>query len=274
MRGLYSTLTIALTLAGTGCFAISDLSRFHEDQGCDVDLSLRDFTPHADDLFELRVVKVTADDFSAQPILGARAILDPMGAVNAHIVMFDAVPAGHTALEFYSDQSGDRMYSGPSDDHTWRIDNACVPASHTFVHRFDFADLMEPRPIGSDFVLHLRGMHADGNALEVRVISMPTGGPDSNLPPRTVGLYRKAAMTNADLDVTIAGILDEGARYQVTIWSDTTGDGFYDSPMNADPATRDESWLLPARLGADLTDWTFDHVADYNEIADNVVVLE
>lgn len=274
MRSPITTaFVIALAFTGTGCFAISDLGRFQEDEGCDMDLDLQGFTPHADDTLEVNAVRVIGADFSARPNLGARAILDPMGAVNAHIVMFDAVPAGHTALEFFSDENHDGMYTMPPTDHTWRIDNACAPPSHTFVHQFNFADLMDPIPIGNDFVLHLTGMNADGNALEVRVTFMPPPGVDSAPPPRTIGLYRKAAVTESDFTITIPGIVDDGASYEVTIWSDATGDGLYDSPMNSNPASRDESWIVPVQLGTGLTDMTFPHVEDYNEIEDNVVVL-
>jgi hypothetical protein len=261
---------MGLMLTTSGCFAISDLGRFQDDQGCDVFLDLQGFTPHGDDKFELRVVKVS--DTSPTPILSARAILDPMGGVNAQIVMLGAAPAGPTALEFYSDENNDGMYTDPPADHVWRIDDACVPAMHTFVHRFDFVNLVEPTPIGPDFNLRLTGMNTDGNALEVRVIAMPPTGVDNPPPARTVGLYRKAAVTEADFDIVIEGIIDEGASYQVTIWSDKTGDGFYDAP----PA--DESWIIQAQLGSALTISTerpmghvFSHVEDYNEINDNVV---
>ncbi len=266
MRAFVLAAMGLLTL-NSGCFAISDLSRFEPDEGCDVDLDLQGFTPHGEDLFELRVVKIV--EGSTTPFLSARAILDPMGGVNAHIVMQNAAPAGHAALEFYSDENNDDLYTDPPDDHVWRIDNACVPLSHVFVHRFDFVNLVEPTAIGEDFRLSLTGMNADGNALEVRVISVPPAGVDDPPPARTVGLYRKAAMTQVDLDVSIPGILDLGSSYQVTIWSDKTGDGVYDSPLLGPDA--DESWLIPAQLGSALTAASFAHVEDYNKIA-NVVV--
>ena len=256
---------VALAISASGCFAISDLSRFQIDQGCDVDLDLQGFTPHADDLFELRVVKVS--ETSTTPILSARAILDPMGALNARIVMKHAAAPGTTALDFYSDEDHSGGYTDPPADHVWRIDNACVPATHLFRHRFDFVNLMDPTPIGEDFVLHLTGMNTDGNALEVRVVSTPPESATDPLPPLTVGLYRKATMTEADLDVRIAGIIDAGEHYQVTIWSDKNGNGVYDAPPT------DESWIIPEQLGAGLVDATFAHVEDYNEIDPNVVLV-
>ncbi|NOY94362.1 MAG: hypothetical protein GXP55_24560 [Deltaproteobacteria bacterium] len=269
MRAFVLMAITLLSLTSSGCFAISDLGRFEPDEGCDVDLDLQGFTPHAEDLFELRVVKIV--EGSTTPFLSARAILDPMGAVNARIVMLDAAPAGHAALDFYSDENNDDLYTDPPDDHVWRIDDACVSPTRVFVHRFDFVNLTEPIAIGEDFTLSLSGMNADGNALEVRVISMPPAGVDEPPPARTVGLYRKAAVTQSDFDVTIPGIIDLGSSYQVTIWSDKTGDGVYDSPLLG-PDEGDESWIIPA-LGSDLTSASFAHLEDYNEIADVVVEL-
>ena len=54
-----AALLVALPLGG--CFALNDTGDFEVDEGCDLQLELRDFAPHVRDRFEVRLVQPRAN---------------------------------------------------------------------------------------------------------------------------------------------------------------------------------------------------------------------
>jgi hypothetical protein len=193
----------------------------------------------------------------ADNILRARAMIEPLGGVNADIVLPLAIPEAEVPaagdphplhVEIFADQNKDGMYTPGGDDHEWNID---LPESGTLVfpHNSIFTSI-EPRPrdIGADFHMTFTGMTAHvGQLLEVMVIEVDSG--------RAVGLYRIPELSDSNFEITIPGIIDpDGVVYRIEFYADLNMNGTYDDPQ------ADHTWVIPfVEAGQDGVSTTFQH---------------
>jgi hypothetical protein len=243
---------LLLCLASAGCALFDDLDRFEQRAESETDASdgdreldcrnrrtlcvrLERFSPHVDELVSVDLVT------RADNILRARAIIEPMGAVDAEFVLPLAIPDREVPapgedhplqVEIFADQNKDGMYTPGGADHEWNVD---LPADGNlvFAHNSEFSSIdPRPRSIGSDFRMQFMDMTPHlGQLLEVMVIEVESG--------RTVGVYRTTSLASANFEITIPGIIDpDGSVYRVEFYSDLNGNGRYDEP----PA--DHTWEI------------------------------
>jgi hypothetical protein len=292
LRGGAMAACAALCVVCGGCELFSDLDRFEQedeprggnggrggpdagqqdagpddagpsdDLGCSnprtLCLRLELFSPHVDELVSVDLVTV------ADNILRARAIIEPMGGVNADFVLPLAIPASEVPepgedhplqLEIFADQDKSGGFTPGSGDHTWNLE---LPPDGkvVFVHNTEFTSI-EPRPqdIGVDFRMQFFDMmpHVD-QLLEVMVIERASG--------RTVGLYRTTSIPSADFEVTIPGIIDpDGTVYRLEFYADLNGNGTYDDP------DADHTWEINfIESGADGVDAMFTHGTNFADL--------
>jgi hypothetical protein len=273
---------LLLCVTGAGCDLFSDLDRFEQrpereadasagdaggsDAGSDdVDLGCENprtlcvrvdrFSSHVDEMVAVDLVT------NADNILRARAIVEPMGAVDADFVLPLAIPASEVPesgedhplqLEIFADQNKDGMYTPGGDDHEWNVE---LPGTGNvvFVHNSEFTSL-EPRPrgIGGDFRMQFTDMTPHlGQLLEVMVIEAES--------ERTVGLYRTTSLASADFEITIPEIIDpDGIVYRVEFYADLNGNGSYDDP----PV--DHTWVIEfVESGEDGIETSFEHGTEF-----------
>jgi hypothetical protein len=279
--GVMRAGTLLLCLSAAGCDLFSDLDRFEQRAEPDVDASRDDagdvdagggeelgcqnprtlclrlerFSPHVDELVSIDLVT------KADNILRARAIIEPMGAVDADFVLPLAIPQSEVPetdedhplqVELFADQNKDLVYTPGGADHEWNLE---LPASGNlvFAHNSEFTSI-EPRPrsIGGDFRMQFTNMTPHlGQLLEVMVIESESG--------RTVGLYRTPSLANANFEVLIPGIIDpDGIVYRVEFYADLNGNGSYDDPDT------DHTWVIEfVESGADGVETEFTHGTDF-----------
>lgn len=215
----------------------------------DLTVRLRNMTPHVGQLVELRVL-------SSDDQLQARAVLDPLAAVDVDVVIPKAVPTGGGRLDFYADLNKNGKYDAPPADHAWRLVIAAGTDAVTidFSHNTSFTDISVPvvKEPGDKFLMKLTGMipHV-GQLFEVRVIEKATG--------RTVGGYRLGQVSQPAFDVTIPGIIKSGTEYQIDFFADLNKNGKYDAP----PA--DHAWRLTGTGGANGLTVEFTHNTSFTD---------
>ena len=248
---LWALLLVPLS----GCFVASDLDRFEADDGCDLQLGLEAFTPHLNQTVEIRGVFRPQDGPAS---LRARAILDPLSAVDTSVLMPNAIAEGPHSIDFFADFNEDGVYSDPPTDHTWRIDDACAGAPNPFVHVFDFQALDDPIGLGGDLAASFTGMAADGNAFELRATALIPQGDGASV-RRTVAVYHTPAVTSPDFEVRVPDVIDSGFEYELEFWADSNGNDRYDPPPT------DEAWRLTVP-GTTVEEFSFAHVEEYIDI--------
>lgn len=285
-------LAVSLMLASGGCQLFSDLDRFEQRAESDRDAGGRDpdaaqadaggadaggqqadlgcsnprtlcvrverFSPHVDEMITVDLVTVEDN------ILRSRAIIEPMGAVDAEFVLPLAIPptevpdpnADHALqIEIFADQNKDGAYTPGGDDHEWNIE---LPPSGNllFPHNSQFTSIdPRPREIGGDFRMQFSDMTPHlGQLLEVMVIEVESG--------RTVGMYRTPSLESSDFEITIPGVIDpEGIVYRVEFYADFNGNGSYDDPPT------DHTWVLEfVESGANGLDAEFSHGTDFAQL--------
>lgn len=149
---------LLLSLGLGGCFAITDTGRFEEDRGCDLQLRLREFGPHAApdatlrhfNRFEVALSRARAD--GAQT-LEALAVFDPLGNATVNLRMPNAVRPrtdprqGLPAIDFYADF--DDVPGLSRGDHAWILEDACATGPEPFLHNTGFQFRTADAPIVS-----------------------------------------------------------------------------------------------------------------------------
>jgi hypothetical protein len=221
-------------------------------------LRLKDFTPHIDEL-------VVADLVSADHILRARAMLDPLadGSADADIVLPEAIDPSEVPdkgqehplhLEIFGDKTGNREYNPEGGDHDWKV--PLPQSAHlVFEHNSNFVRLLpRPQSIGGDFHMHFSGMKVHtGKMLEVMVIEQATG--------RSVGLYRLQSIPGDAFDVAIPDIIDVGGVvYLVEFYADVNGDRKYDG------IPTDHAWNQLVESNDKGVDFSFAHGTNFAEL--------
>jgi hypothetical protein len=270
MKTRRHSLTLALPVLVTGCFAVTNLDRFQgpakhgSDLHDDLVFTVTGMDTHPTQLFEYRVI-------DANNFIQSRGFLDPLGAPRATVHVPRAVPKvnGPYRLDFYADKnhsgSWDGLASGVDHDHGWRWDPLVdSPPSDpndgvidvTYAHNYSFSELNDypmgtrnpPKDTGVGAVIHMLKMDDyAGKLVQVRVADANTG--------HTAGLYRFSKLTlpiaPATLDANIPGVIDEGVNYNVEVYVDANGNGTYEAPPGGDLG-----WRIPK--GSDATGLSLD----------------
>jgi len=249
-----TTFTLALALSLTGCFALNDTERFETDEGCDLTLRVRDFTPHVRDTFTVRLVQ-DAPNGEGSPSLLAQAIFEPLVNPNVDLRMPDAIAPltnpeqDRASLDFFADFDGSGGYSGPPDDHTWRVEDACINGPDLFVHNLDFANLPDPsKPAlvdgssnpehlitrGSNLrILGCTGATFGTGALEARVrVTLPPLVEGGGERTPAVAYHRIGNVRDIDGVVTVPDMFDTGFRYDIELILDTNSNGSFEDAMD------------------------------------------
>lgn len=218
-------LVLALALACSSCFVVTDLDRF-EKRGesasnfFDLRFSLTGFTSHVNEYFEYRVV-------DSRNVIQSRGIITPLGGTGTTIFARGAVPKqnGPFRLDFFSDHDGKPGYSdvagAPTGDHSWRIQltddrrNQDDVYAVTFLHDTSFAFLEDPKPseFGQPAIVRFRNMGAFiGKRVELRIEDASAA--------RVVALFRVPAAAMADFDATVPGMIERGTTYTLEVYTD------------------------------------------------------
>ncbi len=247
------TLLLCALLAplGSGCFVIASTDDFVQDEGCDLELDLRQFNPHLNQEVQIRLTQLDpgAGAGATETELLAVGIFDPLTNPNVDITLPGAVPAledperERPQLDFFADFNGDGVYSDPPQDHTWTVEGLCLPDHDpTFLHNFNFVNLVTPRGRGSHLMVEFcpnlvnedrveRGPDPlDPEVpLEVRATGtfLPTvdGGVEEERP---VGFYRLGQLMRRPDGVRIPAVFDPGFNYQFQIYADQNGNFQFD----------------------------------------------
>jgi len=273
-----------IALASSGCTVVADLDGYisADDIGCDMQMTVRDFTPHLTDAVFFQAV--TRDD--AQN-LRALAVIDPLADADRSFTMPNAIGDGAHAFNFWADENDDRSvqtspFNGP--DHSWRLDDVCNWAStcsgvdadlaNCFSHVAPFDAITDPAEPGNSLVLNLTAIPLTAGFVEVHLIEVD----DAAQVRRVVGLYRRDVLVNAgeeeprctgdaiDMEIsctfTLAGLAVAGRRYSADIIIDLDGNGeiggatevfsitesdgsAYANPVDLDVSTFDPAGALP-----------------------------
>jgi hypothetical protein len=268
-----------LVLLLSGCFSVTDLGRFHTEEGTaaspasasgqylDLKFSMLGMKPHVGQVLQYRVIDAMNRVQSRGVIHGLPASTDVTVFAPAAVPKIN----GPYRLDFFADVNLSGGYDGLgsviSDDHAWRIQPlADYPADSvppvdgmiqvTFVHSTSFTDI-DDYPSGTKnpavdtglaAVIHLKNLpDAVGKLGEIRVAERATG--------HVVALYRVPQLLAADLDAKIEGAVDVGTDYDVDVYLDANGDEKYDNPATS---TSDRVWRVTATSTATGLDATID----------------
>ncbi len=284
MRLFSLCLGALIALTSAGCFAVTDLDRFEQDQGSlgqggttgaapspyrDLRFTLKNMKPHAKHYFAYRIV-------SDQNIVVGEGALAPFGPsvqgpnndpLDTLIEVHHAVPkVGNFHLDFYADLDGSGSYNGigaiKTNDHAWRITslNELDPSvgtvtddaiDITFSHTTNFNDIDEggaPQLVGLDAHINLVNTSAFyGRVVEVRVIDRAND--------HTVGIERFTSLDASQTVATVAGMIDPGVDYDIEVYADGNGDSIY---QDTDVAGGDSGWRIPVTATDDGLEVTLD----------------
>ncbi len=226
----------------TGCFAVTDVNRFHETATGgsanfqDLRFTLRGATSHVGHFFEYRVI-------DANNFIQSRGMIDVMPGPDVTVFAARAVPKanGPYRLDFWSDKSGLSSYQGLGKDnlkaHAWRIspladavpDDGVVDV--VYDHNTGFTDIDDlpvgtrnpSKSVGGDAVVHFKNMHRQMNRLlQLRVAESGSG--------HVIGVYRFPKLKAEAIDAKIPGVVDLDVDYVIDVYSDDNDNGTYDSP--------------------------------------------
>lgn len=272
-----------LALATSGCTIVADLDGYisADDIGCDMEMTVRDFTPHLTDrvLFQA----VTRDDIGT---LRAMAIIDPLRDPDRTFVMPNAIGEGAHAFNFWADvDDSGFVETSPFNgmDHSWRLEDVCNWEStctdedadllNCFTHVAPFTIISNPVLDGNDFVLNLTALPEAAGFVEVHLIELDTA---SNV-RRVVGLYRRDVLLVPDpmrpggrtpactLDVAameiectleLEGLAIEGRRYTADVLVDLDDNGVIDGATEVFNVTESDgsAYANPVELDVSTAD--------------------
>ncbi|MEM9074243.1 MAG: hypothetical protein AAGE52_37465 [Myxococcota bacterium] len=227
----------------SGCFVLSDTGRFEQDVDCDLELRLRDFGPHTDDTFEIRLVRPFGpgeDGVIPPPTLVAAAVFEPLEATTLNLRMPNAVPANtdprrppHRIDYFGDDDSSEARgtvgYNFPG-DHSWMEANACVEGPSVFIHDTFFDELPAPDELHAPMIVRVCPDVTIEGTLEVRVTGTEVPVEDALGPEQTraVGLLRYSER-DPDRPPTLPGVIDDDFDHRIEIYDDRNENGTFDT---------------------------------------------
>lgn len=216
---------LVLVLALAGCTVIHD-EEFEQDVGCDLELSLREFTPHVTDVVTLQLNR-TVDD-GATRRLEAVAIFDPLGSENLDVHIPDAVrprtsvTEGLAALDFYADFDDTPGFS--DGDHTWVLEDICTSGAEVFLHNFDFQPVRDVDRPNTDVLMRPCGEVLAEGAVEVRVTRLLAD--DTT---QSVGFYRLANIATRPAGIRIPDVANADVDTRIEVLRDANRNGIFDS---------------------------------------------
>jgi hypothetical protein len=217
---------LALALASSSCFVVTDLDRFEEapplaaSNFSDLRVTVRGMTSHVNERFEYRVV-------DGSNVIQSRGLIIPLGGPDASFFVQGAVPKqnGPFRFDFFADHDNSGGYDPRPDtflDHAWRLslDDKTLDDNGTYVIVFDhntsFTNLNTPSPpteFGKPATVHMKAMGTFANRrVEVRI-----GDASTN---RVVAMYRVPALKVTDFDAQVAGMIETGVTYRVEVYTD------------------------------------------------------
>lgn len=239
LRTMHATLLV-LAASLSGCFALSDTDRFVEDEGCDLELKIRSFVPHAGQRLTVKLVQDRSPEEAGAPTRNALVVVDPLETLDLDIRLPGAVrPLFDTRrprarIDFYADANENGTLDMPPTDHSWRLPDACVDGPVVFEHNVDFDTLdlppNQPTGFGNDIELRFceEGLeeYAD-SPIEIRVEMEfpPEGGLAEEFRPVAAFRVRRRDDRGA---VLLPSVVDSGFPVRITIFFDQDADGEVD----------------------------------------------
>ncbi|MBV9947811.1 MAG: hypothetical protein JOZ69_13230 [Myxococcales bacterium] len=281
-----SVLGLLAAAGATGCTAVVDVERFHQaaltsadggkDAGggeagvtpgtttnTDLRVTFLGMKPHLTQLTEFRVV-------DENNIIQARAEINPLAFLDSTIFMPAAVPpsSGAYHFDFWADMTGMGHYTGIgsvlTNDHAWRIDPLADSDGVThvdgliqvvFTHNTSFTDIDRwpsdnptanpSKPIGGDAVINVtNATDVEWDLIQVRVVDKTTG--------HSVGLFRVPQISAPAFTMTIPGVAEPAADFDVLVYVDSNGNTTYDDPSatTPGPSGQDLGWRLSGTADA------------------------
>lgn len=215
-------LLLLLTLAG--CSVIHG-DEFTQDEACDLELRVRDFSPHVTDLTTVILNRPNRDGTARR--IEAVAIFDPLATRDLDLRMPNAVrprtstAQGLPAIDFYADFDDVEGFSFPG-DHTWVLEDACTTGPEEFPHNTDFIPVRIPEASGTTVAARFCGTMAFGSsAVELRVTRLaPDEEREGEVVNQAIGFYRLddiarrpeglgiPLIANVDFDMTVEVVAD------------------------------------------------------------------
>jgi len=262
-----------LALASSGCTIVADLDSYVsvDDIGCDLEMTVRDFSPHLTDRVFFQAV--TRDD--AQ-VIRALAIIDPLSDPDRSFTMPFAVGEGPHAFNFWADESGDGfVQTSPFNnglDHSWHLENACDWAStcmgedadlpNCFSHVAPFDNITDPADAGNTVSINLVALPLTTGFVEIHLIEVDEA---ANL-RRVVGLYRrdvpifeeeivKCAEVGGEIECTfeLRGLAVPGRPYTADVIIDLDGDGEINGPTEVFNITESDGSMYAGTIELDVS---------------------
>jgi hypothetical protein len=237
-------LGLTLCSALHGCSVLHDAD-FTQDEGCDLQLRVRDFSPHVTDTTTIIQNRANRDGTSRR--VEAVAIFDPLGTRNLDLRMPGAVrprtsvEQGLAAVDFYADFDDVEGFSFPG-DHSWVLEDVCTTGPEEFPHNTDFIPIRIPEASGTTVAARFCGTMAFGSsAVELRVTRRT---PDEQNPDEVVnqaiGFYRLDDVTRRAEGIGIPLIANVDFDMTVEVVADRNRNGIFEPPG-------DDAWTYAHR---------------------------
>lgn len=241
----------------TSCFVVTELDRFTmmkrgSTNYDDFDFGLKALKSHVNERFEFRII-------DSDNVVQCRGVVEPVDSANFELTVANAVPKVKPPyrLDFYAehDKNGVYDYAAVGDtDHSWRVEPLADYPSGTaddgvytvaYEHNTSFTDLNywprnnptanPPKDTGADATIRMRNIphEAIGKLFEARVVDHGTG--------HTVGFFRVPLLSATEFEVKIAGVVDAGVDYDVSVYIDANGNRTYENPSDSG-SDLDKGW--------------------------------
>ncbi|MCU0671898.1 MAG: hypothetical protein MUE69_03785 [Myxococcota bacterium] len=240
------TNALSIVLALTSACTVIHGDDFTQDEGCDLQLRMRDFSPHVVDT--TTVLLSRANRNGSMRRIEAVAVFDPLGSVNVDLRMPNAVQPrtsveqGLAAVDFYADFDDVEGFSFPG-DHTWVLEDVCTTGPEEFPHNTDFVPIRILDPGGAGVFTRFCGTEGiAGTPVEIRVSrALPLG--DGEVTHQAIGFYRLDDASRSADGVYIPFVVNVDFDTVVEVMVDRDRDGIFD-------AGTDDAWRYDHRGGA------------------------
>jgi hypothetical protein len=222
------TAAIVLVLALAGCTVIHG-DEFTQDEGCDLELHLRGFSPHVTDMTSVLLNRARRDGTMRR--IEAVAVFDPLGTVDLDLRMpgsvrpRTSVEQGLAAVDFFADFDDVEGFSFPG-DHSWVLEDVCTTGPEEFAHNTDFVGIRAPEGFGTTVAARFCGVTTVADsAIEMRVTR--TLDEDAI---QAIGLYRLDDIERRADGIGIPFIANVDFDMTVEVIADRNRDGAFDPP--------------------------------------------
>ncbi|MFK7984585.1 MAG: hypothetical protein AB8I08_01055 [Sandaracinaceae bacterium] len=227
MRSFVALLCVLFI--STGCSVVVDGSvdglEPNPLQMRDVTVSLRDFSPHVEQLVRVEWVEnldllVPPPAEGRVPLVLATAVIDSAPSDCMDIRMRRGAPLVANRVDFYADVNMNGMVDPPEDgDHTWREfldDNGEL----IFIHDVQFEDLtVDPgAALLNGFEVEITGAEEhDGATATVLLIDEDTLGADADVVLPSVTVLYVTEIESGTLSIALPGVADSGEDYDIEV---------------------------------------------------------